>query len=175
VFASGFSEGDLAVAASSMPMDRFFPRREIIMDDDCDVVHNVLYYLYTNTVRFYPPTEIQIRLAPLPPFCDAEDIYALAHRLDLAELQSKALHFLKLTCTKRNITERALSSFAALYEQVGTVYDEYFKANWQELQKTDEYEKYFQELASEGDVKETSRVLTKFRGLFKQAALTEEC
>ena len=152
-------------------MGRFFPRRQIIMDDDCDVFHNVLYYLYTNTVRFSLHTEIK-NIPPLPPFCDAEDIYALAHRLDLADLQSKALHFLKLTCTKRNITERLLSSFAILYEQVGAVYDEYFKANWQEVQKTDEYEKYFQELASEGDAKETSRVLTKFRELFKEAALT---
>jgi hypothetical protein len=141
------------------------------MDDDCNVVHNVLYYLYTNTICFSTILEPQV-LPPRPQLCDTEDIYALAHRLDLNDLQSKALHFLKLTCTIRNITERALSSFAALYEQVGAVYDEYFKANWHEVQKTDEFEKYFEELADEGDAKETSRVFNKFRELFKGAAFT---
>jgi hypothetical protein len=168
VFESGFAEGDLAMAASTAPMDRYFPRREITMDDDYDVVHNVLYYLYTNTIRF--STESQNTPGPLPPLCDAEDVYALAHRLDLADLKSKTLHFMKLSCTKRNITERSLSSFAALYDQVGAIYDEYFKANWQEVFKTDEFEKYFEELADEGDAKETSRVFKKFRELFKGAA-----
>jgi hypothetical protein len=174
VFESGFSEGDLAVAASAARIDQYFPRRQITMDDDCDVVHNVLYYLYTNTVRFSTATITETDNTPsLPALCNAEDIYALAHRLDLADLQSKALHFLKLTCTIRNITERDLSSFAALYEQVGAVYDEYFKANWQEVQKTDEFEKYFVELEHEGDNKETFRVFKKFRELFKEADLPE--
>jgi len=173
VFESAFSEGDLAVEASAVQASdqTTSPRRHIMVDDDFDVVHNILYYLYTDSVAFDTNLDPS-RASHLPRICDAEDIYALAHRLDLADLQSKALHFLKLTCTPRNISERVLSPFATVYDQVGVVYDEYFRENWQIVRKTVEFKKCFRDVADGKDFDEISRVFKKFCELFEEAIFT---
>ena len=169
VFESAFVEGDFAVSASAVQASDQAcpPRRQIMMDDDFDAVHNVLYYLYTDSVTFDSKSDAN-RASHLPRFCDVEDIYTLAHRLDL-DLQAKVLHFLKLTCTPTNISERVLSSFATLYEEVGLAYDAYFRANWHVVQTTQEFKRFFLDVADGGDVHKTSRVLKKFYELFGKA------
>jgi hypothetical protein len=144
VFASAFLEGDsvsIAELKSETPLAPLrqdgtsLHRKTITITEDFDVVHNILYYIYTNSITFstVASQEPQSK-GNQPNVCDAEDIFALAHRLDLEDLKGKALEFLGRSCTPRNITSRVFSQSASLYDEVGKVYDEYFKRNWATIQ-----------------------------------------
>jgi hypothetical protein len=144
------------------------PRRRISMMENFDIVYNVLYFVYTNRITFSTIVEEN---EGTPKTCDAEDIYALAHRLDLENLKVKALGFLKQTCNCRNITERIFSKFTALYPEVDIVYSQFFQNHWQEICETSEFAKYFRNLEDECDCVETHRNFRRFRELMKGADL----
>jgi spore coat polysaccharide biosynthesis protein SpsF (cytidylyltransferase family) len=100
-------------------------RRTITMIEDFDVVHNVLYYIYTNRITFSTVASQEPESkGNQPNIADAEDIFALAHRLDLEDLKQKALEFLGRSCTLRNIMSRVFTQSPSLYDEVGKVYDE---------------------------------------------------
>jgi hypothetical protein len=177
VFASFFSEGDSA-AANQFPSSQESlgslqnPRRKIIMIENFDVVHNILYYLYASRITFSTSTinsEESSRESCTPQVCDAEDIYALAHRLELEALQSKALRFLKSTCNVRNITSRLLSEFASIYDEIGQIYGSFFKENWTEVRSTVEYKDFFSVVEEMEDLKEIQRIHGKFREVMEEA------
>jgi len=139
------------------------------MEEDFDVVHNMLYYIYTNSITFSTvSTQDPWRDPKVPRVCDAEDIYALAHRLELETLRLKALHFLRCSCNVGNITARVFRSFASFYEEVGMVYDEYIKDHWQEVALTSEFEEYFWLMDKETDNMEIRRVFGKYREITKE-------
>ena len=142
------------------------------MEDDFDVVHNVLYYIYTNSITLSTVTS-EDPSAGMPRRCDAEDIYAVAHRLELENLQIKALRFLKSTCNVRNITARVLSEFAMLYEDVGKIYNDYFIQHWGKIRETTEFNRYFSVVEEKEDLKEIRRVYRRFRGLMGGIQLSE--
>jgi hypothetical protein len=177
VFASGFKESDSTIASqnsndSFSQIDNPPPlrRRRISMVEDFDIVHSILYYIYTNRVTFstIKPDDSQEE-GRLPRICPTEDIYALAHRFDLDSLQAKALGFLEKTCTLGNATQRTFSKFASLYDEVGEVYNDYFMAKWKNIRKTPSFEEYFSTLEDEEDHEETARVFKAFRMLMKRA------
>ena len=141
--------------------------RRISMVESFDVVHNILYYIYTHHITF--STVVREEEAETPKICDAEDIYGLAHRLDLDSLKSKALRFLKQTCNCKNITERVFSKFATCYEEANEVYSEFFQNHWPDVRTTSEFTKYFEDLEEEGDLTEAHRVLRRFRELMTGA------
>jgi hypothetical protein len=180
VFASGFSEGDSTVASQNhndfiSEIDNTanpppLLRRRITMAEDFDIVHSILYYIYTDRVTFSTIKHDDLQdEGRLPRICPAEHIYALAHRLDLHGLQAKALEFLEKTCTPRNATKRTFSNFASLYDEIGKVYDDYFIAEWETIRNTSSFEKYFSTLEDEEDHQETTRVFKIFRQLMKGA------
>lgn len=140
------------------------------MEDDYDVVHNVLYYIYTNKITFSTVSSEDSSNKPdMPRNCDAEDIYALAHRLELENLQTKALRFLKSTCNVRNITTRVLSTFAMVYEDVGKAYEDYFKEHLGEVRGTTKFREYFSAVEETGDLTEIRRVHKRFRELMEES------
>jgi hypothetical protein len=183
VFASSFSEGDSTAAAhanppsqdsnpSACPNECAIPHRRIInMTDDYDVVHNILYYIYTNRITFSTllPEQTSQTTSGEPRICDAEGIYELAHRLDLASLQSKAVGFLRKSCNIRNITSRVFSEFASIYEEVGVIYDDYFRKHWGGVRETTEFKQYFSDMEQQYDSREVNRIFTKFRQLMIEA------
>jgi hypothetical protein len=183
VFSSGFREGDAHAVAASVnsslnseptvnggPSVQFdhgnpFHRRVITMEEDFDVVHNVLYYIYTNQIRFSTFESGSSEPEAVPKACDAEDIFALAHRLDLTALKKLALAFLGRTCSLENITSRVFSHFAFLYEEAGEIYDLYLKKEWPRIQKSNEFQKYFLAMEEGNNSKEIIRIFGKFREL----------
>lgn len=173
VFASSFQEGDLTTAgriSGSPDLDDAViqvHRRRVVMVEDFDVVHNVLYYMYTNSITFSTTSsqDSDKNENGEPSVGDTEAIYALAHRLDLESLQSKALRFLEMTCTVRNITDRVFGEFASLYEEVGEIYEKYFKKHWVEVRETQEFGEYFSMMEEKEDFAELRRVFRKFREL----------
>ena len=181
VFASSFSEGDSTVTSinersqiSEDPLNQI-TRRRIPMEDDFDVVHNVLYYMYTNGITFSNVTSENSSSKPgLPRICDAEDIYALAHRLELKNLQNKTHRFLKSTCNVRNITARVFSEFAELYEDVGETYESYFKDHWEDIRGTTEFNKYFSVVEEKEDLTEIRRVYGRFRELMEESSFANK-
>jgi hypothetical protein len=158
-----------------------FDQRKIIFDDadeatdnysanisesiteDFNLMHNILYYIYTDRITFGTDVDSSIG-ANLPKLCPAEEIYEAADRMLLNELKQKALNFLELTCTIKNITSRVMSEFAHLHSDVAAVYDDYFRKNWCEIQETAEFAK---SLIGLDDTDEVLRRSKKFLKLMK--------
>ena len=159
VFSSSFSEGDDATTRLSANSQRV-----IKMMEDVDVVHTILDYLCTNEVTFGTLVGVETHNPGLP-ICSAEEIYKLAHRLELEDLQRKACLFLKESCTTRNITERVFSEIGMFYEDVKKVYQEYFQAHSKEIQQTTAFKEYFERLEAEGDMEDMVRIFKRFREL----------
>ena len=140
-------------------------------DDDFDLLHTILYYLYTDHITF----GIEVDTVPslhLPKICEVEDIYMAADRMFLEELKQKALHFLKLSCTPCNITPRVMSKFAELHEEIASIYAEYFRKNWDRIKGMNEFNQFFKKLNNE-DLDEILRVYTKFQELMKDAVFLD--
>lgn len=134
-------------------------KRRIIVEDDFDLFHNILYYIYTNRITF--STNLTLLTPPtLPNLCTTEDIYQIADRLLLTELKHKALDFLASTCTIENITSRVLSKFAYLHEDVEDRYMEYFQKNWDIVKETEEFNKSF--INMNGDICWSNRFIEMF-------------
>jgi len=101
-----------------------YPRRRIVMAEHVDVVHSVLYYIYTHWVTFSTDVSDQSSQdESLASCCDVEDIYALAHRLEVTGLLEKALSFLKRSCNERNIIKRAFGPLAIMHQGCRSLYE----------------------------------------------------
>lgn len=185
VFASSFAEGDSATETHSKPFSldsdhstclnecTISHQRIIRMTDDFDVVHNILYYIYTNRITFSNvPSEQPQNSNEEPKICDAERIYELAHRLCLESLQSKALGFLQRSCNIRNITSRVFGEFASVYAEAGKIYDDYFRKHWEQVRETGEFKQHFSEMEQQYESKEINQIFTKFRQLMYDANFT---
>ena len=91
-----------------------------------------------------------------------------ADRMFLGELKHKALQFMELSCTVDNITSRLVSTFAELHDEVATVYEAYFRENWDRIKSREEFERLFMDL-KDTESKESWRVHAKFREMMKGA------
>jgi hypothetical protein len=138
----------------------------ITTEEDFDVLHNILYYLYTDRITFADRNGA-CPSKNLPRICRAEDIYETANRMMLDNLKLKAFKFLELTCDNYNVTSRVISNFASLHPQVAQLYDNYFMANWKSIQGTDEFKRVFEEV--EDDFDEFKRRHEKFMDLIMKA------
>ena len=138
--------------------------------DDFDLFHAILFYLYTDRICFLATHESS-HLSAMPSISDAEGIYAIAHRLMLDKVTSKALHFLRSTSTVRNITARKFGKFGSVHQAVGNVYHNYFMQNWDEVIRTEEFEKYFLEL--EDNPEECIRANSTLRRLMRSRRVTK--
>ena len=137
-------------------------------EEDFNLLHTILYYLYTDRITFGSPVDTQIS-DNLPNLCSTEEIYMASDRMHLEELKSKALKFLKLSCTPQNITSRIVSKFAELHEEVADVYTEYFKKNWQVIKNMDDFKRYVKNDPAKDDLDEVVRITIKLLVLMQDA------
>ena len=141
MFESGFTEGSSAERKSRargnttrkppLKKSKFNPsadgKRHVVIEDDYDLFHNVLYYIYTNRITFSTDLTIEPIGSTIPRLCGTEDIYGIANKMFLDDLKLKALDFINFNCTVENITHRLFSKFAYLYKDVGEMYADYFR------------------------------------------------
>lgn len=137
-------------------------RPTIFVNEDFDLFHLVLFFLYTDRICFVTSHEA-FSSHETPTTHDAEGIYAISHRLMVDSLAEKALHFMQSTTNLGNITARTFGRFANAYKDVQKWYDDYFMKHWDEIRRGPAFEKFF--VGLESDPEEYIRVNTKFRGM----------
>jgi hypothetical protein len=151
VFESSFSEGK--------PSDRPDGRKIINTKEGFETLHTIFHYIYTE--RIFLATSPQMKCQDRTPcYLTPEEIYAVAHRFQLIELQKIVLYFLSYSCDQKNIVRRTFDDFALLYDEVGNIYEEQLMkcapghgALWSEL------EEYFKKLGrGEGSEKLAARL-----------------
>lgn len=175
-FVEGYSdttaENEDSIASSEETSDKSsLPlQRRITVDDDFDLFHSILYYIYTNRITFSTNLSYSTH-SRLPKLCATEDIYQIADRLFLSELKAKALNFLANTCSVQNITSRMLSEFTFLHEDVQDRYVDYFLKNWKVIRATEDLRRLFTD--GFGDSYESTRLIELFPEL-SLAAVGEE-
>jgi hypothetical protein len=135
-----------------------------------DLLHTILYYTYTGRITFGTDLGYKQPDATLPKICDAQDIYEVAHDLALEQVKSKALTFLKATCTPKNITARLLSPVTADRDHrfLTEFYSDYFTKHWHKIRDTDEHNEFMGQ-AEDGD--DFVDIMRSFRDLMKKVEL----
>ena len=127
-----------------------------------EVLHPLLYYLYTDRTCFTTaPIGEAKSFYDVPPF-DAEDAYRVGDILGLPELKEKALNFLVTTSDGSNIVSRVFGDYALKYEEIGQLYKTVFYNHWTEIKKSDELKQYFEELREEADEKGGWKAIMRF-------------
>jgi hypothetical protein len=188
VFESGFSEGtgstrkstaNSNIPGKSSPMKTKLNsstdgKRYVVIEDDYDLFHNVLYYIYTNRITFSTDLTVETVNSTTPRLCETEDIYGIADRMFLDDLKLKAHKFIELTCSFENITQRLFSSFAYLHKDIGSMYALYFRKHFGAIEKTMEYRRFFEELEAEGDLGEIARVFSRYREVMAKGNLQKD-
>jgi hypothetical protein len=150
--------------------DRLSLYQQKATEEPFDLLHNILYYLYTDRIIFSTSLDTSLP-ANLPKLCSAEDIYVAADRMFLTELKEKALKFLEISCTTENITSRVLSSFAYVHAEVGTLYTDYFRKNWDRVKESEYFDQSFEDLEEGSDEKKQGE--KKFRDLMRDAVFPQ--
>ena len=140
-------------------------------EESFDLLHNILFYLYTDRITFSTNLDNSLP-ANLPRLCSAEDVYVAADRMFLTELKEKALSFLKLSCTTENITSRVLSNFADVHAEVGTIYTDYFRRNWDRIKGSEYFDQSFEDMEDGSDEKKQAE--KKFRDLMRGAIFLQQ-
>jgi hypothetical protein len=167
-----FEKGKIALNKLSKPdKGGFLVYHKVPSEVDFNLLHTILYYLYTDRITF--GSNIKARISDdLPKLCSTEDIYILADQMQLEELKTKALKFLELSCTPENITERIMSKFAELYPPVEEVFRNYFTENWAVIKDKREFKDYFIDddaVVLKNDMDEIRRAVTKLLELMTYA------
>ena len=161
----GIISGPPSPTSDTPPSPSGSPTRRILfVDEDYDLFHLVLFYLYTDRVQFVTSLD-SVAHPELPHTSNAEGVYAIAHRLMVRPLEHKAFHFMKSTSNINNITERTFCKFTSLHEEISKWYDTFFLEHWDQIQHLPEFEDYFVRL--EDDHEEYVRVNVKFRKMMR--------
>jgi len=95
----------------------------------------------------------------------------VAHDLALEQVKTKALNFLKVTCTPKNITARRLSRVTADADHrlLTDFYSEYFTKHWNEIRDTDEHNAFMGQAEDGSDA--FVDIVRSFRDLMKKVEL----
>jgi len=144
-------------------------RRSIFVQENFELFHLVLFYLYTEQITFVDSPSSISQISECNVVHEAEPVYAIAHRLMIDSLKEKAAHFLKATTNLGNISQRTFSRFALEHEALGAWYDEYFLEKWEDIKVREEFQGLFKDLAD--DMEEFVRVSTKFRQMIVKLPL----
>jgi hypothetical protein len=160
VFSSGFIEGQLSARNGTGSGGRHI----IAMPEEFDVLHNILYYLYTGIIVFDTSPEGFDPSDHAPRAVDVHAIYAAADRFLLTDLKEKAFDFLQNTCTVENITRHVFGDCASIHDEVTKFYNSFFIEHLGMVVTTFDCKNFFQEV--EGwSAKRRAEVNTKFREL----------
>ena len=161
VFNSGFSEGSDPPLSSPNQC----PRRVIKSPEQFELLHAILYYLYTDKILIGAGEKAAEALAM--PTCDAEGLYVVAHRMDIPKLWEKALAFLIETCNIDNVVPRVFGEFGLKYDEVRQAYTKVFHSYWPKLKKSKEFEEYFEAMEEEEENGRGVLVNRRFRELMR--------
>jgi len=160
VFSSGFIEGQVSARNGTGSGGRHV----IAMPEEFDVLHNILYYLYTGMIVFDTSPETFEPSDNAPRAVDVHAIYSAADRFLLTDLRERAFDFLRNTCTVENITRRVFGDCASIHDEVTRFYNSFFIQHLGSVVATFDYKNFFQEV--EGwSAKRRAEVNTKFREL----------
>ena len=153
MFTSSFAEGTAPIEPDSNEAPHAWcPRKVITSEKSFELLHLVLYYLYTKMVCFCTDEDAE-PLPGMPDYCHPEEVYAIAHEYELEGLQQKALNFLRDTCTIENIVDRLFGKAALVYEDVGKVYEEFVLRHWDEIKNNKKWTEYFHGFENEDSMK----------------------
>jgi|SRR5271170_3497518 len=167
VFNSGFSE------RSVPPLDSSNQSRRLVIrsPEPFELLYATIYYLYTDKVLFGADDTG----TPGMPSCEAEKLFAIAHRLDMSKLMEKALNFLIETCTIENVMARVFGEFALTHDElVGPSYTIMFHRYWPRVKASKEFEEYFLAIEEE-DQDRGVAVNRRFRELMRSYRYVEAC
>jgi hypothetical protein len=167
VFESRFAEGDGGrIQCNCDPRAiQYISARTIESIEDFELLHSVVYYLYTDKVCF--TTAVVGEEQGEIPECDAEAAYAIADRFQLEGLKAKARAFLLDTCCIINIVPRILGEFAFEYEELGRSYENIFFRLWDQVRDTDKLSKFLLSLEESDDRGKASRANQRVWELMK--------
>jgi BTB/POZ domain len=161
VFKSGFSEGSEPITHNSNQC----PRRIIVSIERFELLHAILYYLYTDKVLFGADSAIAENLRM--PACDAEELFAIAHRFDIPKLREKAVNFIIDSCDAKNIIPHVFGEFAQTYKEVGEAYAKVFHRHWNEIRTSKELDELLEGLEDE-DADRRTTIVRKYRELTRE-------
>jgi hypothetical protein len=165
---SNFKERVVLVLTSDSAEDSLEGESQAIeIEDDFDLFHTILYYIYTNRIKFSTNTEIKTPDLWDPKICSAEAIYAIVDRMCLEDLKSKAAF--NLTCTAEYITERVLGDFAEDYKDVRDKYTRWFREYWKYVKESESRTRLLEELEGEEecDKKGLRELFKRYRDNFQ--------
>jgi hypothetical protein len=136
--------------------------RVIRVTEDFDVLHAILYYLYTGRITF--DTEINAPSTIGPKIIDSTVIYVQADRLLLGDLKKIAFDFFKSALGVDNVTAYTFNEDLCLHKEIESYCSEFFANHLEQVVESDEYIKFFAEL-EECSIERRAWVDSKFRKL----------
>jgi hypothetical protein len=119
--------------------------------------HNILYYIYTGSLNLRFPIGGTLNERPMssgitngygwemtaafPRPANPNEIYRLAGTMGLAELQTRAYHYLMSTCSVENIFDRLFDPYckAATHAPVRGVYQQFLARNWDKVRSSGQW------------------------------------
>jgi hypothetical protein len=154
--------------------DTIIERRRVVkISEDYHIFHDILYYIYTDTITFYEDDAIPARqlFGTTHGYTSkVEKLFAAADFYLLNDLRKKASAFLRRTCNLKNITFRVFGHTAALYSEIDEIYSSYFKANLKDVMKHRSYQFFFDMVEESSDSDWKASVNSKFRKLVQEEA-----
>lgn len=161
VFTSQFREGEEIINVDSNTPER----RIIKVSEDFDILHNILYYLYTSRIIFDgDPFNSPGYCEKMPKLLEPGVIYSAADRYLLTDLKKKALSFFQTTINVKNITSRVFDQELSLHSEMDTLCTAFFKSRVEDIMATTEYDAFFVELENTS-LERRAWVNAKFRDL----------
>lgn len=108
--------------------------RQVVVDDDFNLFHNILYYIYFDYISFAPglhdlPSE-------LPEVCDVEEVYSVADRFILPDLKKKVLNYLSTHCDVEEFFFRVMTAEGHHKVAADLMYEEYCLENWDKIRSS---------------------------------------
>jgi hypothetical protein len=119
-----------------------------ISDYSYDVYHNLLFSLYTNQFVVGTPTPTDTsEVNLLPAFCNQEEFYTLADKLQLIEMRDRIGAFMVRAATGKKLLEGLFGEMSATHQDLYEEYYSKFKAEWGSLRPI--FAAFLDELAEE--------------------------
>jgi hypothetical protein len=158
VLQSAFSEG----AAAADPSQS----KAIMSHEDFGTLHTLFHFIYTQNV-FFTTDDGMKPPDGMPCYLSAEQIYAVADRIDLPVLKGYALDFLSYSCDTNNIIPRIFDEFTLLHDEIEDKYKSFFLEKWNVIWEESKLDEYFEKIEKE-DPARIPKILTRFCTLMKQ-------
>jgi hypothetical protein len=111
-------------------------------DPDYVTLHNILYYIYTESIHL-PGLKPVDAPQDYPELADPFSVYCNAHKFSLPGLQELCLDYLKTSLTPESVSERLFHPNCQDYMDLQKVYFDYLVSNFEEVMLTKGWETIF--------------------------------